>query len=403
MADYSYIAVDREGKRIKGSLKAISEDEVRTALKKDSLKVIKIKQRGLLTKEVKLGFDKKVKPRDLSIFCRQFSSVLVAGVTIVDGLKMLADQTENPTLKRVTLETREQIQQGETLASAMRKNPKVWGEMFINMEEAGEESGSIEVSIERMGQQFEKSAKLAGLVKGAMIYPIAVLSVALIVAVGMSVFIVPKFADMFTSLGSDLPFTTKVVMAFSGLLINRWWLLILILLGVIVVLKWFAGTKPGKEFFGRLALKIPVFGPLNINNNAARFSRTMSTLIASGMSITSAVEITAKAMTNVWYKYALYKTKTEIEQGQPLSEPIKAANDIFPPMVYNMIAIGEETGNVEHMLNKAADYFEEETELKTKTLTEAMQPVIMVVLGGIIGFLVLAMYQPMIGIYNDIG
>ncbi len=403
MADFSYLALDKDGKRVKGSLKAISEEEVRVSLRKENLKVISIKQKGLLTKDIQFSFSKKVKPKDLSVFCRQFSSVLMAGVTIVDGLKMLADQTENKSLKRAIVETREAIQQGETFAGAMKKNRKIFGDMFINMVEAGEESGSIEVSIDRMGRQFEKSAKLAGLIKGAMIYPIAVLVTSLAVMVGMSVFIIPKFATMFVSIGSELPFTTRTVMAFSDLLINRWWLVIMVVAGTILFVSWFATTKPGKELFGRIALKAPIFGDLNIKNNAARFSRTMATLVSSGMSITAAVEITGKALTNVWYKYALEKAKSAIESGQPLSEPIKNASDIFPPMVHNMIAIGEETGNLEHMLDKAAEYFEEETELKTKTLTELMQPMIMVLLGGIIGFLVLAMYQPMIGVYNIAG
>ncbi len=403
MADFSYTAINKEGKQVKGSIKANNDTDARAQLKKEGLKPITVKGQSVLTKDIDLGIETKVKTRDLSVFCRQFSSILGAGVTVVDGLRMLADQTENKTLKKALNLTRESVQQGLSLAEAMKRSPKVFDEMFVNMVDAGEQSGSLEVCIDRLGKQYEKTAKLTGQVKSAMIYPIAVLVIALGVTLFMSIKVIPEFAGMFEQMGTELPLPTKIVMAFSDLIMSKWWLLIIIVVGLIVVLKLFGTTTAGKKAYGKLAIHAPIFGDLSIKSNSARFSRTMSTLVSSGMSITTALEITGRAMSNIWYKLALQKAKTEVEQGMPLSAPIRQEDEIFPPMVHNMLAIGEETGNIEHMLDKVADYYEEETEVKTKNLTELMQPIMIVILGGIIGLMVLAMYSPMIGMYGDMG
>ncbi len=401
--DFSYVAINKEGKQVKGSIKANNDTDARAQLKKEGLKPITVKSQSVLTKDIDLGIETKVKTRDLSVFCRQFSSILGAGVTVVDGLRMLADQTENKTLKKALNLTRESVQQGLSLAEAMKRSPKVFDEMFVNMIDAGEQSGSLEVCIDRLGKQYEKTAKLTGQVKSALIYPIAVLVIALGVTLFMSIKVIPEFGTMFASMGTELPLPTKIVMAFSDFIMSKWWLLIIIVVGLIVVLKLFGTTTAGKKVYGKMAIHAPIFGDLSIKSNSARFSRTMSTLVSSGMGITTALEITGKAMSNIWYKLALQKAKSEVEQGMPLSVPIRQEEEIFPPMVHNMLAIGEETGNVEHMLDKVADYYEEETEVKTKNLTELMQPIMIVILGGIIGLMVLAMYSPMIGMYGDMG
>lgn len=402
MADFAYLAVNKEGKQVKGSLKANNDMEARLQLRKEGLRPISIKEQGFLTRDIHIGGDPKVKTRDLSVFCRQFASILGAGVTVVDALRMLADQTENKTLKKALELTKESVQQGATLAEAMRRSPKVFDDMFISMVDAGEQSGALELCIDRMGKQYEKSAKLSGLVRNAMIYPIAVLVIAFGVTIVMSLVVVPKFAEMFESLGTDLPVTTRIVVAFSDFLLQKWWLLIIIVAAVVLLLKWFGTTTKGKEVYGRLGISLPIFGSLNKKSHSARFSRVMSTLVSSGMSITAAIELSSKAISNILYTYALQKAKQQVEEGLPLSTPIRQAEKLFPPMVHNMIAIGEETGNLEKMLDKIAEYYEEETEIATKNLTELLQPLIIVLLGGIIGFLVIAMYQPMISMYGDL-
>ena len=401
MPDFSYIAIDRDGKQVKGSIQANDEIAIRSKLKIDGLTLVKAKRQGALSKDITFGSG-RVKVRDMSVFCRQFSSVLSAGVTVVEALRMLAEQTENKTLKNALIKTRENVQQGDTLAEAMAKSPKIFDNMFTNMIAAGEESGNLETCIVRLGTQLEKSAKLKSMVKGAMIYPIAVVIVAVVVLIVMSVFVVPKFADMFAGMGTELPGSTKAVMAISNFLMYKWYILIGVVAGLIVVFKAIGKTDAGKHFFGRISIKLPIFGDLNIKSQAASFSRTMSTLVSSGMSIPASLEIVAKAMTNVIYSDILVKAKDDVEQGIPLSVPIRKASE-FPPMVHNMLAIGEETGSIEHMLTKVAEYYEEETEQKTANMAALLQPIIIVALGGMVGWLVLAMYQPMISMYGGIG
>lgn len=401
MADYQYIAINREGREVKGAMEAKDELQVRAKLKLDGMTPVSVKPQSILTKDIQIG-SKKVKTRDLAVFCRQFASILDAGVTVVDALRMLADQTENKNLKRALQNTKERVQQGETLAQAMAKSPKVFPEMFVNMVNAGEQSGSLDVAVSRMGTQFEKSAKIKGLVKNALIYPIVLIVIAIAVTIIMSIFVVPKFAEMFESMGTELPGSTKAVMAVSDFLITKWWLLIIIVISLILIIRFYGTTDSGKKFYGMLALKLPIFGKMNVKTNCASFSRTLSTLVSSGMGISMALEICSKAMKNKLYKDAVMHAKNEVEQGIPLSVPIRKSW-IFPSMVNNMIAIGEETGSIEQMLDKVAEYYEEEAEISTKNMTEALQPLIIVVLGAIIAVLVLAMYQPMINMYQDIG
>lgn len=402
MGDFSYVAINKEGKQVKGSLQAVDAAAVRSKLKLDGLNPVSIKEQSLLTKDIEIGGGGRVKSRDLSIFCRQFTSILNAGVTVVEALRMLAEQTDNKTLKKTLYKTKELVQQGETLAQAMSTSPKVFPEMFVNMVAAGEESGNLDVCIDRMGTQFEKSAKLSGMVKKAMIYPIAVVVIAVVVLIVMSTKVIPKFANMFLEMGADLPGSTQAVMALSDFLLTKWYVLIAIVVLLALFFSWSGTTKRGKEIYGAIAIKLPIFGNINIKSNAAKFSRTMSTLVSSGMGITSAIEITARTMQNVLYKYALENAKTEVEQGIPLSVPIRKSS-VFPSMVHNMLAIGEETGSIEHMLDKVAEYYEEETEQATASLAELIQPVIIVVLGGLVGWMVLAMYQPMISMYGGMG
>ena len=400
MGQYTYIAVTKMGDQVKGSIEAKNTEAAKLQLQTNGMTPVSVKAQSIFSKDMQIGGDKKVTKRDLSVFCRQFTSILNAGVTVVEALNMLADQTQNPTLVKTLRKTSESVQQGETLAVSMSKHPKVFPEMFVNMVEAGEVSGSLEEAVSRMGTQFEKSAKLAGIIKKAMIYPIAVVTVALVVLIVMSTLVVPKFAAMFADMGSELPGSTKAVMALADFLINKWWLLIIIVVIVIVSLKTFGKTEKGKTVFGTIAIKIPLIGPVNVKTQSASFARTMSTLVSSGMGISQSLEICAKAMKNILYKNALIKAKQEVEQGVNLSVPIRRAK-VYPTLVPNMIAIGEETGNIESMLDKVAEYYEEEAELATQSMSEMMQPVIIVVLGGLVGWMVLAMYQPMISMYGD--
>lgn len=400
MTDFTYIAINKDGKEVKGTVQANDEVNARARLKKEGMRPISVKKANIFTKDISIGGG-GVRVRALSVFCRQFKSLLNAGVSVVDALRMLAEQSDNKTLKKALEETRSLVEQGDTLASAMSRFPKVFPAMLVTLVEAGEESGSLEVSFERMSRQFEKSAKLSGLVKKAMIYPIVLMFVALAVVIIMSVLVIPKFAAMFEEMGSELPAITKAVVALSDVFIYKWYVLIIAAVGLFFGIKLYAGTESGRVVFGNLAVKAPLIGSLNVKSYSAKFARTLSTLISSGLGISRAIEITARSMTNVLYSTALEKARVEVEQGIALSVPIRKAG-VFPPMIHNMLAIGEETGNIEEMLDKVADYYEEETELATQSLTAAMEPLIIVVMGVIVGILVLAMYMPMINMYGGL-
>lgn len=400
MANFTYVALNKQGKEVKGTIDAADENSARAKLKADGFTPLQVNVAGVLDKNISFGGG-KVKTRDLSVLCRQFNSILKAGVPVVEALNMLENQTGNKVMKKALNDTRVLVEQGETLASAMSKFPNAFPDMLVTMVDAGEQSGSLETSFERMGQQFDKTAKLQGLLKKAMIYPIVLVVVAIVVVIVMSVAVIPKFAEMFAEMGSDLPAATKMVLALSHFLMYRWYVLIIIVVGAIVGYKITSKTEKGMEFYGKIALNAPIFGKLNVKSYSASFSRTLSTLVGSGLGLSQSLEITARALTNIYFKRAVENTRKEIEQGVNLSMPIRKSG-VFPVMVPNMISIGEQTGNVEDMLDKVAEYYEEETELATQGLTAMMEPLIIVVLGVIVGVLVLAMYQPMISMYGGL-
>lgn len=399
MTDYIYTAVTKDGKKVKGTISANTQSRAMAMLREQGLVPTKVEQQTLLNKDLNISIGGGVKPRDLSVFCRQFQSILAAGVTIVEALGMLVDQTENKVFAKTIKETQTAVQKGSTLAEAMKAHPKVYPAILVNMVEAGEASGSLEVAMERMSIQFEKSARLKALVKKAMMYPIVIIIVAIGVLIAMSLLVIPQFAEMFSSMGSELPGITKAVMAFSNFLMHKWYLLILIVVVVAIVVSAFAKTETGQVVFGTIAIKAPIFGKLSVKTASASFARTISTLMAAGISLSEALDITSRSMKNIHFKRALQAAKKEVEQGTNLSEPLRKCG-LFPMMIPQMVKIGEETGNIDGMLIKAADYYEDEVEIATGSLTTLMEPLIIVVLGAIVAVLVLAMYMPMIDMYS---
>lgn len=399
MIDYIYTAVGKDGKKIKGTIAATNEARARILLKEQGIIPTKIAKQTVLNKDIEINIGAAVNPRDLSVFCRQFQSILKAGVTIVEALEMLAGQTENKVFAKAIRETKVSVQKGGTLAEAMREHPKIYPPILVNMVEAGEVSGSMEVALERMGTQFEKTAKLKGLVKKAMIYPIMILVVAFAVVIAMSILVVPQFAEMFEDMGTEMPATTAMIMNFSDFVIHKWYILIIIIAVLAFGISAFVKSENGKEVIGRISIKLPIFGKLIVKSTAASFARTISTLVSAGVSVSDALEITARSMNNVLFARALRDAKHQVEQGSNLSQPLESCK-LFPSMIPQMVRIGEETGNVDGMLTKAADYFEEEVEIATGSLTSMIEPLIIVVLGVIVGFLVLSLYLPMMSMYG---
>lgn len=399
MATFGYEAIDSSGKAQKGSVEADNIDKARQDLTGQGLVVVSVTEQNALTKDINIDIGGKPTARDLSVFCRQFVSMVRAGVTILDALKMLADATENKKLKQAIIEVRANAEKGESLADSLAQHPKIFPGLMINMVAAGEASGSLDKSMERMATQFERSNKTRALVKKAMMYPMVLCIVMIAVVVVMLAVVIPNYVTMFADLGTDLPGITKAVMAASNFIKNYWFILVPLVVGIVVGVKAFSATDTGKHFFGKIAIKLPLTKDLVVKSASAQMARTLSTLLGSGVPLIEAVDIVSGTMTNIYFKEALEDAKDEITIGQPLSRPLERCG-LFPPMVYHMTRIGEETGNTEDMLNKLADYYEEEVEMAVQTLMAAMEPLIIVVMAAIVSVLIAACMAPMVAMYQ---
>lgn len=399
MADWGYVAIDKSGKEVRGSKSADNADQVSRELKNQGLTIIEIKEATALTKDISFDIGGKPTPRDLSVFCRQFSSITKAGVTIIEALNMLADQTENKKMQKALFAVKADVEKGETLADSLEKHPNIFPELMIQMVRAGEASGSLETSMERMAIQFERSNKTRALVKKAMIYPIVVFVVAIAVVIVMLVVVIPSYTDMFAQLNAELPAITKLVVSWSDFIQHRWYILVPVIAGIAFGIQAYAKTYSGKHLFGKLQLKIPAISNLVTKTAAAQMSRTLSTLLSSGVPLIEAVDIVADTMTNIWFKEAVKDAVQQIMVGAPLSQPLETCG-LFPPMVYHMVHIGEEAGSTEEMLDRLADYYEEEVEMAVQSLMAAMEPMIIILLAGIVGFLIAAVMAPMLTMYQ---
>lgn len=400
MATYQYEAINAAGKKVKSTMEAENEMKVSEQLKKEGMIPVKIEAGNALNKDLDLGgmFKKKVKVRDLSVFCRQFVSLHRAGVTILESMKMLAEQTENPTLQEALNEVYLGVQKGDTLANCMSKLPHVFPKLLIHMVAAGEASGSLDIAFERMAVQFEKSAKLQGMIKKAMSYPIMVLIVAVVVVIVLLVKVVPTFMSMFADMDMQMPKLTLAVVAVSDYMQAHWLVIILIIVALVVAFRIWKKTPTGEGVIAKLALKMPLFGDLTTKQNSAKFARNLATMLAAGISMPEAVEITAETMSNKYYIEAMRSAKEDVMQGIPLSQPL-GRSGLFPPLVCHMTRIGEETGNIESMLDTLADYYEEEVEAATEALMAALEPLMIIILAGVCGVIIGAVMAPMGAMY----
>lgn len=397
MAQYNYKAMDKNGKAKKGVVEAANEDKAKEKLKSEGYIVQDIKEQGTGKK----GFSKKVKDKDLAVFCKQFVSVLNAGVTVITALEMMGEQLENKTLQAALKEAQAYVQKGGTLADALKINPKVFPPIMVNMVAAGEMSGNLEVCFERLTTHFENSNALKSKIKGAMTYPIVILVIVIAVVVVLLMTVIPQFATMFNDLGSELPKATQMLIDFSNFLQHKWYIALIIVVAVVAGFKFFGKTEPGSLLYAKIGLKAPIFGNLNIKSAAATFSRTLATLMASGIPLIDAVEQVAKMMSNRIIRDGIMEARNQVAKGVPLSKPIRDM-EIFPNMLPQMIRIGEETGNIEEMVTKVADYYEMEVNDAADALTSMLEPMIIVVMGVVVGGIVLCIYSPMLNMYDAI-
>ncbi len=400
MSNYVYKVIGKDGKQKKGTIDSNSKEKAILTLKQEGNTIISVEEGNVLNTEIKLG-GKKVKSRDVCVFCRQFHSLLTAGVSVVASLSMLSEQTENKTLAVAIRNMHDSVQKGENLTNSMRKEG-VFPSVLISMVGAGEASGNLEGSLVRMAEHFEKDTKLKGMVKKAMIYPIVLLVVAVAVLVIMVVAVIPSFADMFADMDSELPGLTKALLNLSGF-IQQYWYVVVIIIGLIVgAYKFYTRSDGGKRTLASLSMKIPGLGNLKTKSESARFARTLSTMLASGMTMVEAMEITSSTMENVLFREALEESTVQIQRGVSLGDTLKKC-ELFPPLILHMVGIGEETGNLEEMLNNCAGYYEEETELATQQLMAMMEPMIIIVLAVIVCVILGAIYGPMVTMYNELG
>ena len=402
MPGYVYRAIGQDGKEKKGNVTATTMEQAMSKLKADGLIVTRLDPENVLNKEINIGFGPQIKARDYSVFCRQFVAIIKAGVSVINALQMMSEQTENKTLKAAIIGLVDDLGKGETLSNAMRKQ-KAFPSIFVNLVEAGEATGSLEVSFERMAQQFEKEAQLKAIVKKATTYPIIVMLVAIGVIFAMMTFVIPNFMSMFDDMDVEMPAITMAVIKMSDFFVAYWWLIIIIAIAAFFGIRFYAQTISGRVLFSTIKLKFPGVGQLQTKTNCATFSRTLSTLLRAGVPMIEALDITSNSMDgNILFQRAVRQARDQVSNGVALSKPLKMCG-LFPPMVVHMVSIGEETGNLEDMLVNVADYYEEEVAEATEQMMAVMEPMIIVVLALIVGVIIMAILQPMLTLYDSVG
>ena len=400
MPGYFYIVADKAGKEKRGKMEANNRDAAKELLKKDGYVILSLEEQSQQF-DMNFTFGRKLKPRDLSVFCRQFVSILESGVAMKEALVMLEEQTENKTLKKSIAEVLTNIEKGNSLADAMRGESHVFPPMLINMVEAGESSGNLEMAFSRMAEQFEKEAKLKATVRKATVYPIVLIFACIGVIGVMLLYVIPIFIDMFKEIDMEMPAFTMFVMGLSEWAGTHVYIIVGVAVAIFAAYQAYYRTEGGRKNIDRIKMKMPLFGQLVVKSNCSRFARTASTLLAAGVPMIDCLDIVSRIVNNIHYSMAIQNAREEVMKGIPLSEPLRDAG-IFPPMVYHITGIGEETGNIEQMLNKLADYYDEEVEITTQTILAAMEPLIIVFMAVVVGSLVVASILPIAAMYEGL-
>jgi type IV pilus assembly protein PilC len=394
VAAYSYSAINAQGLELNGELHAPDLAGAREQLRVRGLLASKLEELPSAGDDTARNVFKKVKPKTLQIFSRQFATMIEAGLNVVQALVILEEQTEDMYFASVVRELRADVEGGLLLSQAMQRHPKIFDRLFISMVEAGEAAGILDEVLDRVALHIEKATQIKRRVKGAMLYPLMVLSFATVVLIGLLLFLVPVFVNIFSQLGGDLPKLTQYVVDVSNLLKHKWFIIFPAFGGMIFgFFKW-KKSESGRKQWDRFKLRVPKIGPVVLKVTMARFSRTLSTLVAAGVDIIQALEITGTTSGNWRVESALADVRAKVHEGVPIAQPL-VDNDIFPPMVSQMVKIGEETGELEKMLGKIADFYEDEVDAAIQSLTSIVEPLMMILVGCMVGVIVIAMYLPM--------
>lgn len=395
MPGFNYTAIDRNGKRVRSSLDASSIETAKSSLRGAGYTILDIKEQTTLNRDIEIPFLGKPKAKDMAVFCRQFVSILRAGVSVASVLSMLGQQTGNKKLRAAIREMQADVEKGESLASSMRRHPKIFPAILVNMVSAGESSGNLEESFRQMELYFDRSKRTKSKVTSAMIYPCVLIVVMIVVLIVMMTKIIPNFLKTFEDMDAELPKITLGVMAVCEWFKSWWWVPLLVLAALVVGGVLFHRTNKGRHFFGWLARKTPVVGNLTVKTACATFCRTMEVLIGSGLTLTDSMDLAASNMGNIYYLEAIRDARGMVAEGTPLRESL-VRTGIFPPMVSNLVGVGEETGDLQSMMGKVADYYDEEVDEATKKLLNLMEPAIIIFMAVFVVIIVLAIYLPMI-------
>ncbi|HEY2943989.1 MAG TPA: type II secretion system F family protein [Vicinamibacteria bacterium] len=390
---------NRDGKAVSGEQSADTKEAVMAVLRRQQILVSSVKEKG---KEVALPkLSGSVPPKDLAVFTRQFSVMIDAGLPLVQCLEILGSQQENKTFAKILQQTRMDVESGSTLADAMRKHPKAFDELFVNMIAAGEAGGILDTILKRLAVYIEKAVKLKAQVKGAMVYPVAVIGIAAIVIAVILWKVIPTFAAMFEGLGAQLPLPTRIVIALSNWFVRLLPFLVIFIVAGVFLFKRYYATYGGKRVVDRIILKLPILGVLMQKIAVARFCRTLATLISSGVPILDGLEITARTAGNSIIEDAIMAVRKGVEGGLTLAQPLKESG-VFPNMVVQMIGVGEQTGALDAMLSKIADFYEEEVDQAVANLLTLMEPVMILFLGTTVGGIVISMYLPLFDLISKL-
>lgn len=395
MPGFNYTAINRNGKRVRSSLDASSIETAKSSLRGAGYTILDIKEQTTLNRDIEIPFLGKPKAKDMAVFCRQFVSILRAGVSVASVLSMLGQQTGNKKLRAAIREMQADVEKGESLATSMRRHPKIFPAILVNMVSAGESSGNLEESFRQMELYFDRSKRTKSKVTSAMIYPCVLIVVMIVVLIVMMTKIIPNFLKTFEDMDAELPKLTQGVMAVCEWFESWWWVPLLVLVALIVGGILFHRTNKGRHFFGWLARKTPVVGNLTVKTACATFCRTMEVLIGSGLTLTDSMDLAASNMGNIYYLEAIRDARGMVAEGTPLRESL-VRTGIFPPMVSNLVGVGEETGDLQSMMGKVADYYDEEVDEATKKLLNLMEPAIIIFMAVFVVIIVLAIYLPMI-------
>ena len=398
---YAYKVRDRAGKLVSGTLEAETQAAVSSKLRQMGFAPIVIEeQKSTLGKtEIKLPWSGKVKPKDIAVFSRQFATMINSGLSLLRALNILAEQTDNARLAKTIADVRTDVEKGISLSAALAKHPKVFKRLYVAMIRAGEIGGVLDSVLLRLAENLEKDVALKQKIKSAMTYPTVVFCLVILIMVGMLIFVVPTFKNLYRDLGGSLPLPTKVLISLSDRAKQFWYILAALMIGSWVGLRRWVNTEKGRGTWDAMKLRVPVFGQLVHKSALSRFSRTLSVLMRSGVPILQSLEIVRETVNNTVVSNAVQDVAASVKEGESIAKPLER-HDIFPPMVVQMIAVGEETGALDTMLAKIADFYDQEVEATVEALTSLIEPVLIAVMGVVVGGMVVALYMPMFNIIN---